>query len=105
VARIPTGAWFDPDWETQTCVHGNPNAVTLDRGTSRLGQGSIGQLCLVQVEKFTDDLPPVRCHEPPGLGAWQAIADPTAQASLGIRKRGVTKEQATSTAPATHDPI
>ncbi|HEY1702422.1 MAG TPA: molybdopterin-dependent oxidoreductase, partial [Trebonia sp.] len=65
VARIPTGAWFDPDWETQTCVHGNPNAVTLDRGTSRLAQGSIGQLCLVQVEKFTDDLPPLRCHEPP----------------------------------------
>jgi biotin/methionine sulfoxide reductase len=65
VARIPTGAWFDPDWETQTCVHGNPNAVTLDRGTSRLAQGSIGQLCLVQVEKYAGALPPLRCHEPP----------------------------------------
>ncbi|HVT67954.1 MAG TPA: molybdopterin dinucleotide binding domain-containing protein, partial [Trebonia sp.] len=65
VVRIPTGAWFDPDWDARMCVHGNPNAVTLDRGTSRLAQGSVGQLCLVQAEKFTGELPPVRCHVPP----------------------------------------
>jgi biotin/methionine sulfoxide reductase len=65
VVQVPTGAWFDPDWDVSTCVHGNPNAVTLDRGTSRLAQGSIGQLCLVQVERFTGELPPVRCHVPP----------------------------------------
>ncbi|WP_369640422.1 molybdopterin-dependent oxidoreductase, partial [Nocardia sp. JMUB6875] len=36
VAQLSTGAWYDPDPTDPTfCRHGNPNAVTKDRGTSR----------------------------------------------------------------------
>lgn len=65
VVQVPTGAWFDPIYEQRLCVHGNPNSVTLDRGTSRLAQGSIGQTCLVAVEKWDAELPPITCYEPP----------------------------------------
>ena len=41
VIELPTGAWFDPqDWEGGVLeVHGNPNALTPDIGTSSLAQG------------------------------------------------------------------
>jgi len=48
VIQLATGAWFDPD--DATCQQGNPNALTLDKGTSRLAQGPIAQSCLVKVE-------------------------------------------------------
>ena len=70
VVQLPTGAWFDPldahDADTM-CVHGNPNVLTDDRGTSALARGCTGAHVLVQVEKFTDPLPPVRAHEPPPI--------------------------------------
>ncbi|MEX2517823.1 MAG: molybdopterin guanine dinucleotide-containing S/N-oxide reductase [Paracoccaceae bacterium] len=72
VINLPTGAWYDPihiGGET-ICVHGNPNAVTRDRGTSRLAQGSTGQLCCVQCEKWTGPAPTVSAFEPPA--AWPA---------------------------------
>ena len=47
------------------CVHGNPNAVTRDLGTSSLAQGCAGQLATVQVERFDGPLPPIRAFEPP----------------------------------------
>jgi hypothetical protein len=40
------------------CVHGNPNVLTFDRGTSKLAQGCSGQHALVQVERWTEPLPP-----------------------------------------------
>lgn len=53
VVALPTGAWFgdpggnlDPD--------GNPNVLTLDVGTSRLGQGSSAHTALVEVAKLED---------------------------------------------------
>ncbi|WP_286133132.1 hypothetical protein [Labrenzia sp. DG1229] len=46
--QLATGSWFDPD--DATCQQGNPNALTLDRGTSKLAQGPIAQSCLVKVE-------------------------------------------------------
>ncbi|MCV7415317.1 molybdopterin-dependent oxidoreductase [Mycolicibacterium litorale] len=68
VVHLPTGAWFDPadpaDYAAM-CVHGNPNVLTDDVGTSSLARGSTGAHVLVQVEKFTGPLPPVRAHEPP----------------------------------------
>lgn len=68
VVHLPTGAWFDPedpaDYEAM-CVHGNPNVLTDDVGTSKLARGSTGAHVLVQVEKFAGPLPPVRAHEPP----------------------------------------
>ena len=72
VAVLPTGAWFDPlhpgqphDPAATMCVHGNPNVLTRDEGTSRLGQGSIAQSCLVEVEPWAGELPPVKVTTPP----------------------------------------
>jgi biotin/methionine sulfoxide reductase len=51
VVALPTGAWFgdpgsnlDPD--------GNPNTLTLDVGTSRLGQGCSAHTALVEVTRL-----------------------------------------------------
>ena len=68
VVQLSTGAWFDPldpSDPDSLCVHGNPNVLTDDIGTSALARGCTGAHVLVQVEKFTQHLPPVRAHEPP----------------------------------------
>ncbi|MBV9965049.1 MAG: molybdopterin-dependent oxidoreductase [Alphaproteobacteria bacterium] len=68
VVQLSTGAWYDPEDPTAKrpfCVHGNPNVLTRDAGTSRLAQGSIGQLTLVEVERFDGPLPPIRAYDPP----------------------------------------
>ena len=70
VVHLPTGAWFDPRQtpdEPAMCVHGNPNVVTTDRGTSRLAQACTGQHALVQVELWTGEVPPVLAHQPPRI--------------------------------------
>ena len=68
VVQLSTGAWFDPldpsDPDTM-CVHGNPNVLTDDAGTSSLAQGCTGAHVLVEVEKFQGALPPVQAHNPP----------------------------------------
>ncbi|MBD0417394.1 molybdopterin-dependent oxidoreductase [Tianweitania sp. Rool2] len=72
VIQIATGAWYDPQDIVPfgtVCVHGNPNTVTRDRGTSSLAQGSTGQLSMVDVELFHGPLPELRCHKPPRLDA------------------------------------
>jgi biotin/methionine sulfoxide reductase len=70
VVQLATGAWYDPldpaDPDTP-CVHGNPNVLTFDRGTSPLAQGCAGQHALVEVERWTGPLPPVRAHAPPPI--------------------------------------
>lgn len=38
VVQLAAGAWFDP-LDGGTDNRGNPNVLTYDRGTSRLGQG------------------------------------------------------------------
>src|SRR5205814_6191459 len=38
VVQLSTGAWYDPEdtsSEKPLCVHGNPNVVTRDAGTSK----------------------------------------------------------------------
>ncbi|MHA3022429.1 molybdopterin guanine dinucleotide-containing S/N-oxide reductase [Mycobacterium sp. BMJ-28] len=68
VVQLSTGAWFDPldpSDPDSMCVHGNPNVLTADIGTSALARGCTGAHVLVQVEKFTGELPPVRAHQPP----------------------------------------
>ena len=48
VVALPTGAWFgDPGGNIDP--HGNPNVLTRDIGTSRLGQGSSAHTALVEV--------------------------------------------------------
>ena len=68
VAHVSTGAWYDPlvPGEPGTLdVHGNPNMVAPDRGTSQLAQGPSAQSALVQIEKFEGPLPPIRAFIPP----------------------------------------
>jgi biotin/methionine sulfoxide reductase len=68
VIQLSTGAWYDPDdpdSENPLCVHGNPNVLTRDAGTSRLAQGCTGQLSLVEVERFEGPLPRVKAFDPP----------------------------------------
>lgn len=68
VAQLSTGAWYDPDPTDPTfCRHGNPNALTNDRGTSRLSQGCTGQLSLVEIEPYTGELPPLTITGPPRI--------------------------------------
>jgi biotin/methionine sulfoxide reductase len=72
VVQLSTGAWFDPADPADPdamCVHGNPNVLTDDVGTSSLARGCTGAHVLVQVEKFDAPLPPVRAHEPPVVAA------------------------------------
>ena len=59
VARLATGAWYDPDLETGIEKHGNPNVLTLDIGASGLSQGCIAQTCLVEVRGPVNALPPI----------------------------------------------
>ncbi len=68
VVVLPTGAWYDPlqPGEIGTLdKHGNPNVLTLDRGTSKLTQGCSAQTALVEVELFVGVLPLVTAFDPP----------------------------------------
>jgi biotin/methionine sulfoxide reductase len=72
VVQLSTGAWYDPEDPTSEkplCVHGNPNVLTRDAGTSRLAQGCTGQLCLVEIERFNRPPPRIRAFDPPPGGA------------------------------------
>lgn len=68
VIQLATGAWYDPvdpEEEKPMCVHGNPNVLTRDIGTSGLAQGCTGQLTTVNIERFDGNLPPIQAFEPP----------------------------------------
>lgn len=76
VVRIATGAWWDPDPDAGDALdrHGNPNVLTRDVGASQLSQGCAAQSCLVQVEAWRGDVPPMAAFDPPVLQAVQAAA-------------------------------
>ncbi|AGZ44807.1 molybdopterin-dependent oxidoreductase [Actinoplanes friuliensis] len=66
VAQLSTGAWFDPSApDVATCVHGNPNVLTEDLGTSRLAQGCTGQHARVEITRHDGPLPAIRAFDPP----------------------------------------
>jgi biotin/methionine sulfoxide reductase len=70
VVQLSTGAWWDPVAPGEPGSldrHGNPNVLTLDKGTSRLAQGPIAQTALVEVERFEGPLPAMRAFAPPEL--------------------------------------
>ena len=70
VIELPTGAWYDPEdpsKENAMDVHGNPNVLTRDVGTSKLAQGPTAHSCLVEVERFDGELPPVKAFRPPPI--------------------------------------
>ena len=70
---LAAGAWFDPqtvDGE-KIDVHGNPNALTRDKGCSDLTQGTSSHSCLVRLARWTRDLPPLSVdHLPVIEKAW-----------------------------------
>jgi len=68
VVQLSTGAWYDPldpSDPDSMCVHGNPNVLTADTGSSRLSHGCTGQHVLVQIEHFDGPLPPIKAFDPP----------------------------------------
>ncbi len=70
VLQLATGAWFDPAMPGVSGSlekHGNPNVLTHDLGTSRLGQGPSAQSCLVEIERHDGDVPPVTAFDPPPI--------------------------------------
>ena len=72
VIQLATGAWYDPaapGTEKSLDKHGNPNVLTRDVGTSRLGQGPSAHSALVDIERFEGVLPPVTAHKPPSTVA------------------------------------
>ena len=67
VARLATGAWFDPDWETGLEKHGNPNVLTLDVGASGFSQGCSAQTCLVEIKRAANYVPEITAFTLPDL--------------------------------------
>lgn len=67
VVQIATGAWYDPmgDGTLPLDKHGNPNVLTDDRGSSRLGQGCSAQTCFVEITRFDEPLPEITAFAPP----------------------------------------
>lgn len=54
VAILPTGSWYDPEDESSYPLEraGNPNTLTLDKGSSAFGQGCSAHTCLVSIERY-----------------------------------------------------
>jgi len=68
VVQLATGAWYDPLEPGRVgalCVHGNPNVLTRDVGSSKLAQGPTAHTALVEIERFEGEPPAVRVFAPP----------------------------------------
>lgn len=61
IVRIQEGAWYGPTGPEIGALdtYGDPNTLTLDIGTSQLAQGPSANTCLVEVEFFRGEAPPV----------------------------------------------
>ena len=53
VVYMPTGAWYEPGADG-TESQGNPNTLTRDLGTSRLGKGSSAHTNLVDIRPINE---------------------------------------------------
>ena len=70
VVELPTGAWYDPqhpEQENSLCVHGNANVLTRDAGTSKLAQGTTAHSCLIEIERYIGEVPPISAFDPPEI--------------------------------------
>jgi len=68
VVQLSTGSWYDPlDPSTAGSLdkHGNPNVLTMDKGTSKLAQSSIAQTALVEIEPYEGLVPEITVFAPP----------------------------------------
>ena len=71
VIEISTGAWYDPLEPGKIGTldrHGNPNVLTLDKGTSKLAQGPTAHSTLVEIEKFAGVVPGITVFSQPPTG-------------------------------------
>lgn len=71
-AQISTGAWLTPSPDSNAnimCLHGNPNVLTRDKGTSQLAQGSSGQLCLIEIDRWYEGAPWIDPYQPPKISS------------------------------------
>lgn len=62
------GGWYDPQdlgSDSPLCKNGNPNVLTRNEGSSKLGQGNAPNTTTVQVEKFEGEVPKVTVFEEP----------------------------------------
>lgn len=69
VAWMGTGAWYDAreiDGE-RIDVHGHPNTLTIDKGTSGLAQGNIAHTAQVDVRKWVGPLPELTINRQPPI--------------------------------------
>ncbi|MEM7348154.1 MAG: molybdopterin dinucleotide binding domain-containing protein, partial [Chloroflexota bacterium] len=72
VVQLPTGAWYTPAEPGQIGAlecHGNPNVLTLDKGTSKLGQGPAANSTLVDVELYSGPVTSAQPFNPPMIKA------------------------------------
>ncbi|MFD2203975.1 molybdopterin guanine dinucleotide-containing S/N-oxide reductase [Kiloniella antarctica] len=70
VVQLPTGAWYDPVEPGiigSLDKAGNPNVLTRDVGSSELGQGPVAHSTLVEIEKYTSEIPEVTIYTPPEI--------------------------------------
>jgi len=79
VIQLPTGAWFDSQsiGDQELEVHGNPNAVTRDAGTSRLAQGTSAHSCVCDVVRYDGPLPELTVFRPPPMASASTAHPPS----------------------------
>ncbi len=68
VVRMCEGGWFDPMEPGKIgsmCKHGDVNQLTIDKGSSDLAQATIANTAMVEIEKFTGELPDITIFTPP----------------------------------------
>jgi len=65
--ELATGAWYDPVAAGGLDRSGNPNVLTLDKGTSSLGQGSSAHTALVEVERHLGEAGAVEAYRAPAM--------------------------------------
>jgi len=67
VAVMSTGAWYDPVQTNGASLelHGNPNVLARDEGTSTLTQGPSPMSLLVEVERYAAEAPALTVLAPP----------------------------------------
>jgi len=70
VIRLNEGGWYDPvdgGKAGSLDAYGDVNCLTVDIGTSSLGQGNCGHTAVADVEKFTGTLPEVSVFKAPKM--------------------------------------
>jgi trimethylamine-N-oxide reductase (cytochrome c) len=70
VIKLHEGGWYDPQHPGKAGTldkHGSANTLTTDKPNSKLSEGNPSHTCLVQIEKYTAELPPISAFSPPPM--------------------------------------